>query len=109
VNLTTAIGTAVVLGYSRMACSRELTVGHLLVVMAYIAAVYKPLEAITYALGSIQDKVVHQRVAFNLLDTVPEVQESANAVGRLVPVCWIRGCASTTRDVRHAAADHLQN
>src|SRR6185295_5439399 len=49
----------------------------LLVVTAYIAAVYKPLETITYTIGSWQDKLVGQRLAYNLLDSIPEVKEVA--------------------------------
>ena len=81
VNMTTAAGTAAVLGYGAYGVLEgKLTVGQLLVVMAYIAAIYKPLEAITYTLGSIQDKLVHQKIAFQLLDTQPEVKEAVNAV-----------------------------
>ncbi len=81
VNMTTAVGTAAVLGYGAyQVLQGKLTIGHLLVVMAYIAAVYKPLEAITYTLGSIQDKFVHLRIAFNLLDMEPEVKQTIQAV-----------------------------
>lgn len=81
VNMTTAVGTAAVLGYGAyQVLQGKLTIGHLLVVMAYIAAVYKPLEAITYTLGSIQDKLVQLRIAFNLLEMEPEVKQSIQAV-----------------------------
>src|SRR5205085_7894236 len=53
----------------------KLFVGDLLVIMTYIAAVYQPMEAITHTMGTIQDKIVSQRVAFNLLDTEPEIKE----------------------------------
>ena len=80
VNMITAIGTALVLGFGAyQALHGYLTVGDLLVVMAYIAAVYKPLETITYTAGSIQDKIASQRIAFNLLDTAPEVKENPRA------------------------------
>lgn len=80
VNMTTALGTAAVLGLGAFrALEDRLTLGELLVIMAYIAAVYKPMEAITYTLGTIQDKIVSQRLAFNLLDTQPEVKELPHA------------------------------
>jgi ABC-type multidrug transport system fused ATPase/permease subunit len=86
VNMTTAIGTGAVLGLGAYrVLENRLTVGELLVIMAYIAAVYKPLEAITYTLGTIQDKVISQRIAFNLLDTQPEVKESPQAT--TIPKC----------------------
>ncbi len=81
VNMTTALGTAAVLGYGAyQVLQGKLSVGDLLVVMAYIAAVYKPLETITYTLGSIQQKLVQLRVAFNLLDTEPEVKQTIQAI-----------------------------
>jgi ABC-type multidrug transport system fused ATPase/permease subunit len=78
VNMTTALGTAAVLGLGAYrVLEGKLLVGQLVVIMTYIAAVYKPLEAITYTLGTIQDKIVSQRVAFDLLDTEPEIKEPA--------------------------------
>ena len=80
VNITTAVGTALVLGLGAYrALAGRLTVGDLLVVMAYIAAVYKPLEAIAYTIGSLQEKVIAQKMAFGLLDTEPEVKEIPHA------------------------------
>lgn len=87
INMTTALGTAGVLGLGAYrVLENKLTVGELLVIMAYIAAVYKPLETITYTLGSIQDKLVSQKVAFNLLDRQPEVKE-APAASTLASCC----------------------
>jgi ABC-type multidrug transport system fused ATPase/permease subunit len=81
VNMITAVGTALVLGFGAyQALSGSLTVGELLVVMAYIAAVYKPLESITYTAGTLQEKLASQRFAFNLLDTKPEVTEDPNPI-----------------------------
>jgi ABC-type multidrug transport system fused ATPase/permease subunit len=81
VNMITAIGTAAVLGFGAwQALHGKLTVGQLLVVMAYIASVYKPLETISHTVGSLQEMFVNQRVAFGLLDTVPEVKESPTAI-----------------------------
>ena len=59
VNMTTAVGTALVLGFGAYhVLQGQLTVGELLVVMAYIAAVYKPLETISSTVGSLQDQFV---------------------------------------------------
>src|SRR5262249_35867234 len=56
VNATTAIGTAAVLGYGTyLALMKQLTVGELLIVVAYIGSVYKPLEAISGTVGQLQD------------------------------------------------------
>ena len=109
VNMTTAAGTALVLGFGAyQALKGKLTVGELLVVMSYIAAVYKPLETITYTAGSIQDKIASQRIAFKLLDTLPEVTEAPDAVqvarvrGRIGFECVnfsYRGRKDTLKDI----------
>lgn len=81
VNMTTATGTALVLGFGAYhVLQGKLTVGQLLVVMAYIAGVYKPLEAISTTIGSLQDQIVNLRMAFNLLDTVPEIKDAPDAI-----------------------------
>jgi ABC-type multidrug transport system fused ATPase/permease subunit len=65
VNMTTATGTALVLGAgSYQALRGRLTAGDLLVVLAYVAAVYKPLESISYTLGSLQDNLTGLRMGF---------------------------------------------
>ncbi len=80
VNMTTAVGTAAVLGYGAYrGLQGRLTVGQLLVVLSYLNKVYQPLESISYTLGSLQDKFVSLRIAFDVLDTVPEVREAQPA------------------------------
>jgi len=80
VNMTTATGTALVLGFgSYQALRGRLTPGDLLVVLSYVAAVYKPLEAISYTLGSLQDNLVGLRLGFHILDTKPLIQEAPDA------------------------------
>jgi ABC-type multidrug transport system fused ATPase/permease subunit len=76
VNMTTATGTALVLGFgSYQALRGQLTPGELLVVLSYVAAVYKPLEQISYTVGTLQDNLVGLRMAFHILDTKPLIQE----------------------------------
>lgn len=81
VHTTTAVGTALVLwlGASHV-LDKTLTVGQLLVVMAYIAAVYQPLEAISSTLGSLQEQMTHLKMAMELLEEEPGIKESPNAV-----------------------------
>ena len=56
VNTITAAGTAAVLGFGGWHVMQgELTIGELMVVIAYIAAVYKPLETISTTIGSLQE------------------------------------------------------
>jgi ABC-type multidrug transport system fused ATPase/permease subunit len=81
VNATTAVGTALVLGYGAyLVIQRELTVGQLLVVVAYISSVYKPLEAISGTIGSLQDQFVNLQMAFDLLDREPDITDTPGAV-----------------------------
>jgi ATP-binding cassette subfamily B protein/subfamily B ATP-binding cassette protein MsbA len=88
VNMTTAVGTALVLGFGAYAVmQKELTVGDLLVIVSYVAAVYKPLEQISTTIGSLQNQFVSLRIAFNLLDTEPEIFDKPGAV----PVDRVRG------------------
>ena len=81
VNMITTIGSALVLGYGGwQALQGRLTVGDLIIVIAYIAAVYSPLEAISTTIGALQDQVVSLRIAFGLLDTAPEISDAPNAI-----------------------------
>jgi ABC-type multidrug transport system fused ATPase/permease subunit len=81
VNMTIALGTALVLGFGAyQALQGELTVGQLLVVMSYIAAVYGPLETISGTIGSLQQQFVALQIAFQILDTKPEIVDAPNAV-----------------------------
>jgi ABC-type multidrug transport system fused ATPase/permease subunit len=81
VNVTTAAGTALVLGVGAYhALHGRLTTGQLLVVIAYIASVYKPLEAISTTIGSLQDVFVNLKLAFGIMDTVPDICDAPGAV-----------------------------
>jgi len=81
VNLTSALGTAMVLGYgAHLALQRRLTVGELLIVLAYIGSVYKPLEAISGTIGSLQDGLINLQIAFDLLEKAPDIRDAPGAV-----------------------------
>jgi ABC-type multidrug transport system fused ATPase/permease subunit len=80
VNMITAVGSAVVLGLGAYhVIQGKLTVGQLLVVIAYIAAVYKPLEAISNTIGALQDRFISLRNTFRLLDLEPDIRDRPNA------------------------------
>lgn len=81
VETTTAVGSAVVLGLGAYhVLQHRLTVGQLLVILSYISSVYKPLEAISSTIGSLQDVIVSLRIAYQLLDTQPDIQDAPRAV-----------------------------
>jgi ATP-binding cassette subfamily B protein/subfamily B ATP-binding cassette protein MsbA len=81
VNVITAAGTALVLGFGAAhVLAHRLTVGELLVMMGYIASVYRPLQTISYTMGAWQEQLVDFWLALELLDTEPEITERPGAV-----------------------------
>jgi ABC-type multidrug transport system fused ATPase/permease subunit len=85
VNTITAAGTAAVLGFGGWhVIQGKLTSGELLVVISYIAAVYKPLETISTTIGSLQEIVVALEASFGLIDTPVEIKDTPQArpIGR---------------------------
>lgn len=81
VDTLTAVGTALVLwvGASRV-LDGKLTVGQLTVVLAYLAAVYSPLETISHTVGSLQEVFISLKFAFDLLDKEPEIRDRPEAL-----------------------------
>jgi ATP-binding cassette subfamily B protein len=81
VNTITAAGTALVLAFGGWhVLKNDLTVGELLVIMGYIAAIYQPLQEISGTIASLQEQFVAARHAFELLDVEPEVKDAPDAV-----------------------------
>ena len=81
VTMCTAIGTALVLGFGAYGVLHHtLTAGELLVVMGYIASMYKPLEDISNTVSGLQEQFITLRGALALLDAEPEVQQRFDAV-----------------------------
>jgi ATP-binding cassette subfamily B protein len=81
VGLTISAGTAAAL-YIGVRHVREgrLTVGSLLVVMAYIAQVYQPLQLLSTKMTDIQVWLASLERAFMLLDQSPEIAEAPHAL-----------------------------
>ena len=76
VNLLTAVGTAIVIAYgAHLVLEGGLTVGELLVVLAYIGAVYRPLEEISGTAAGLQEELISLEAAVQLLDTDVEVKD----------------------------------
>ena len=81
VTMITAIGTALVLGFGAYhVIQNDMTAGELLVVMGYIASLYKPLEEISNTVSGLQEQFITLRSALALLDTEPEIEERWDAV-----------------------------
>ncbi|HKG03036.1 MAG TPA: ABC transporter ATP-binding protein [Conexibacter sp.] len=88
VTMITAIGTALVLGFgAHHVLQNDMTVGELVVVMGYIASIYKPLEQISTTFSSLQQAFISLRSAFDLLETEPEIEERPDAL----PLERVRG------------------
>ncbi|HZP62793.1 MAG TPA: ABC transporter ATP-binding protein [Terriglobales bacterium] len=81
IGLTIAGGTAVAL-YIGVHHVRTglLTVGSLLVAMAYIAQMYQPLQLVSTKMTDLQTWIASLERAFELLDQNPEIQESPSAI-----------------------------
>ena len=81
VQTATAAGTSLVLGVGAWhVIQGKITVGELIVLMTYIASVYKPLEQISTTVGTIHEELVQFNSSLDLLDTDPEVKEKPDAV-----------------------------
>jgi ATP-binding cassette subfamily B protein len=79
-NVITAIGTALVLYMGvRSVLSSRLTLGELLMVIAYLTQLYGPLNAIGDKIISLQPYIASIKRAFELLDEVPDVAERPHA------------------------------
>src|SRR5437870_10984617 len=80
VALTLAGGTASVLFVgARHVQSGALTLGNMLLVTAYLAQLYQPLETISRKVASLQASLASAGRAFALLDRVPDVVEHRGA------------------------------
>ena len=80
VNVTTTVGTALVLFIGiRSVQSGALSLGQLLMVLAYLTQLYRPLETVGGLFAGLQSSFASARRALELLDEVPEVAERSAA------------------------------
>jgi ATP-binding cassette subfamily B protein/subfamily B ATP-binding cassette protein MsbA len=80
VTTITLAGTALVLIVGGMhVMDGTLTVGALLVVIAYLAAVYNPLSSIAETIGSLQQAIVSARRVREILAMTPETPDAPDA------------------------------
>ena len=80
VNMTTALGTAVVLFIGiRNVQADVLTLGELLMVLAYLTQLYGPLRTISRQVANLQASLASAERAFDLLDEVPDVVDRPGA------------------------------
>jgi ATP-binding cassette subfamily B protein len=78
--MSIALGTAMALWLGvRHVQQGTLSLGDLLVVTAYLAQMYKPLETLGKKLGTMQASFVSAERTFSLLDELPEVRDYPRA------------------------------
>ena len=81
VTMITAIGSALVLGFGAFRVLKgDLSAGELLVVIGYVAAMYKPLEQISTTVSTLQEQFMSFRHSLDLLDTEPDIEERPGAM-----------------------------
>jgi ATP-binding cassette subfamily B protein len=80
VGLTTSVGTAAVLYIgARSVQTGRITIGDLVLVMAYLSQLYAPLKTMSKKAGSLQGYLASAERAFALLDEEPDVKERPGA------------------------------
>jgi len=78
-NVITAAGMALVVGLGASHILKgTLTIGELIVVIAYISSIYHSLGSISSTLGALQDQMVSMEQAFELLDTESAISDAEN-------------------------------
>lgn len=80
IGVTTALGAAAVLYFGVSAVQAgEITLGSLLVVMAYLTQLYAPLQSFSRQIAGLQGHLASVERAFSLLDESPDVPERPSA------------------------------
>jgi ATP-binding cassette subfamily B protein len=80
INLTTAIGTAAVFYFGvRNVLAGVITLGELLMVIAYLSQLYGPLQNVSKQIASLQSAFASADRVFELMDEAPDVIDKPNA------------------------------
>jgi ATP-binding cassette subfamily B protein len=80
VSALTYAGTSIVLGVGGWhVLEGTLTIGELLVVIAYLGSVYAPLSAISHTVGNLQGSLASARRIYETLHLQPEILDAENA------------------------------
>jgi ATP-binding cassette subfamily B protein len=81
IGLATTIGTAAIMYAGALyVIEGKLTIGSVLVFMAYLGMLYDPLHAMTYSSSTVQYATAQADRVMEIMDTVPDVQDSPDAV-----------------------------
>ncbi len=91
IGLSTAIGTAAILSIgAQQVLSGQLSVGVLLVFMAYLASLYGPLEAIMYTSSMVESAAGSAKRVVEILETAPDVKDRPGARKMARPTGHVR-------------------
>ena len=81
VSTAIALGTAIVLGFGAYhVLEGYITLGEMIVLISYIAAVYQPLEAISQTIGNLHQSFVFLNASMTIMAEEPEVVEKEGAI-----------------------------
>jgi ATP-binding cassette, subfamily B, bacterial len=81
VSTATALGAALVMGFGAWhVLHGKISVGEMLVLIAYVNSIYQPLEEISNTAGDLNQHFVQFRSSLDLLDLAPEVEEAPDAI-----------------------------
>ena len=81
VGLVLAGGTAAVIWLGAQGVLQgRITAGDLVLLVAYVAMIFKPLETLAYTAGAVQSAAAGARRVLSVLDSAPEVAEAPGAV-----------------------------
>ena len=76
-----ALGTAIVLGFGAYhVLEGYISLGEMIVLIAYISSVYQPLESISATIGGLHQSFVFLNASFSILAEKPEVVEKPDAI-----------------------------
>lgn len=80
VGLVLAFGTAVIIWVTaRGVLAGRLTAGDLVLLVAYVAMIFKPLETLAYTAAAVQNAAAGARRVLTVLDEMPNVTDALNA------------------------------
>ncbi len=81
VGLVLAAGTAAVIWLGAQGVLQgRITAGDLVLLVAYVAMIFKPLETLAFTAGAVQSAAAGARRVLTVLDSAPEVSEAPGAV-----------------------------
>lgn len=80
VGLLLAVGTAAVIGIGAWRVLQDvLTVGDIVLIVSYLAMLYKPLETLAYTAATVQNAAAGASRVLNILNQTPEVRDQVGA------------------------------